>query len=163
MFGGAPRTADEQATDKAFVEEALKLGSADDVAGELVSDGWQAIDEGDIGTAMFRFNRAWLVQPERPDVHWGFAIASHLAGAPVEEVEKHFATAEAGKGGDADFQATHGRVLFEHEKYRESTLYFRKALEIDPANKTAHMGMWYASEALGDMETSEKHRKLYEE
>jgi len=163
MFGGVARTAAEQAADKAYVEEALKLGTADAVAAELVTEGWFALDEGDLDTAMFRFNRAWLVQPERGDVHWGFAIVSHLRGAPVEEVEKHFATAEPAKTNDADFQAMHGRVLFDHERYRESTLYFLRALEIDPQNKTAHLGMWYAADALGDAATSEKHRKLYEE
>ena len=163
MFGGGARTADQQATDRAYVEEALKHGTADDAAGELVTESWYAIDDGDLDTAMFRLNRAWLLQPDRPDIHWGFAIVSHLLGAPIEEVEKHFATAEASKAGDADFQASHGRVLFDHEKFREATLFFMKALQIDPENKTAHMGMWYSAEALGDAATAEKHRKLYEE
>lgn len=36
--------------------------------------GWKAFYEGDLDTAMKRFNQAWMFDRENPEVYWGFGL-----------------------------------------------------------------------------------------
>lgn len=49
--------------------------------------GWQYFDEGDLKTAMKRFNQAWLLDEKNADVFWGFGNVSLVKRDPKEAIE----------------------------------------------------------------------------
>jgi len=76
FFGGGERTPAQQDADKTFVEEMTKLaGSREAAAEDAMLRGWALLKKGDAITAMKRFNQAWLLTPNSPDVLWGYAAA----------------------------------------------------------------------------------------
>jgi thioredoxin-like negative regulator of GroEL len=76
MYGvpDRPRTVQEQAADDAFVERVAKdFGGREQASMDWVDQGFRFYQQGDLTTAMRRFNQAWLLNPANPEVFWGFA------------------------------------------------------------------------------------------
>ena len=46
--------------------------SMDKASEQLINTGFSYITKGDLKTAMYRFNQAWLLTPENENVFWGF-------------------------------------------------------------------------------------------
>jgi Tfp pilus assembly protein PilF len=162
MWEGLAKTETQRSADAAFVEAARNAtgGKLEEATDRAIQLGWQFIQQGEADMAIKRFNQAWLLDPNHPDVYWGFAVATALQGAPLPVVEKHFSKAESLKKNNAALFADHGRILQERGENKNAITYFTKALAIDPSNRDAHVGMMLASIGLGDTVTAEKHRKL---
>jgi tetratricopeptide (TPR) repeat protein len=53
--------------------------------------GWKAYYEGDLDTAMKRFNQAWMFDRENPEVYWGFGLVMGqraFQGEPKKNLEE---------------------------------------------------------------------------
>lgn len=177
MWEGVKKTSEQLAADKKFLSVAQKStkGKMNLIVQDALQKGWRFIGKNNPDMAIKRFNQAWLLHPDNPGVHWGFAIATDLQNSSLAIVEHHFSTVENyfGKAKNklkmpdhairnAALHSDHGRVLEGRKKHKRAIVYFKKALLLDPRNRNAHVGMWKASEALGDHDTAEKHKKLIE-
>ena len=81
LYGGIPRSPQEQKIDQEFVNTVIKqYGSREAAyqAGEEVA--WNYFFKGDHKTAMKRFNQLWLVDPENPRVYNGYGAIAEKQG-----------------------------------------------------------------------------------
>lgn len=76
MYGGMNRNAEPRlkAGDEKFIEEVARAsGSRERGSVRWVDQGFEFYRADDLAMAMRRFNQAWLLNPNNPDVYWGFA------------------------------------------------------------------------------------------
>lgn len=72
-YGHIKKSAQQVGDDKQFVENALKVeGTARKASDHLVKLGFDYLYRGDVKTAMYRFNQAWLLDPKNENAYWGF-------------------------------------------------------------------------------------------
>ncbi|MFN6943933.1 MAG: tetratricopeptide repeat protein [Cytophagaceae bacterium] len=73
MFGGAKKPASQEKEDKRFIERMQTIDGGQKKAAEyFIEKGWFYFHREILDTAMFRFNQAWLLDENNPDVYWGF-------------------------------------------------------------------------------------------
>ena len=131
MYGGIPRTPDEEKADREFVRDVLKnygtKGEAFQAGFELA---WSFYDKGDYAQAMRRFNQAWLVDPNDPRIYNAFAALAAKKGDEKSMIDWYLKGAEAGEPkaqynlGDCYF---HGRGV--KKNYKEAAKWFYAAAE----------------------------------
>jgi len=72
-YGHVPKTDAQKQADKEFIEDAIKQnGTPHNASEHLVELGFKYFNRGDIKTAMYRFNQAWLLDPNNENIYWGF-------------------------------------------------------------------------------------------
>ena len=64
----------------------------------MMNVGWSFFQRGDIGTAIKRFNQAWLIDSTRYESYWGFAAAEGRLNN--FETSKHYYEKALNHGGD---------------------------------------------------------------
>ncbi len=162
MWEGITKNEQQLEADKQLLADARKAGggSLGQATYRAIQLGWQFVAQGDPDMAIKRFNQAWLFEPDNPDIHWGFAVATAIQGAPLTTVERHFKKAESLKKNDPALLADHGRILQQRGENGLAIGLFKKALKLNPNHRDAHVGMVLSSAALGDMKTAEEHRRL---
>ena len=77
MYGGMDRAAaaELQASDKKLIVDATQaFGSADKASKAWVSQGYRFYQADQLGMAMRRFNQAWLLNPDNPEVYTGLSL-----------------------------------------------------------------------------------------
>lgn len=87
MYGGFDRNTHPQfkQADQTFIQKAsTAAGSREKAAEALVRRGFAYYYEDDLANAMRRFNQAWLLNPNNPDAHWGFAAIYSEQGKVCE-------------------------------------------------------------------------------
>ncbi|CAB3684312.1 tetratricopeptide repeat protein [Achromobacter pestifer] len=83
MYGGMDRSsaAELQASDKKLIADATQaFGSAEKASKAWVGQGYRFYQADQLGMAMRRFNQAWLLNPDNPEVYTGFAAVLHDQG-----------------------------------------------------------------------------------
>ncbi|TPE45849.1 tetratricopeptide repeat protein [Pontibacter mangrovi] len=81
MFGGVQKTEAEQRKDEKFLTSCDKNFSTRQEASKFFMDrGWEYLNEGQIDTAMYRFNLAWLLNPGNKDTFWAFGLVTAARG-----------------------------------------------------------------------------------
>ena len=89
-YGGIKKTPEMVRIDQKFVDEMVRtFGSRDKAADDAIRRGFEFLAKTDWRTAMKRFNQAWLLAPDKPEVIWGFGAALSYEGK-FEESEKYF-------------------------------------------------------------------------
>jgi Tfp pilus assembly protein PilF len=72
-YGNAEKTSDQRQADAEFIEASVKQnGTRENASREMVRLGFKYLYQGDLRTAMYRFNQAWLLDPKNEDAFWGF-------------------------------------------------------------------------------------------
>ncbi|QRR00744.1 tetratricopeptide repeat protein [Dyadobacter sandarakinus] len=72
-YGNKPKTRAQLDADKQLIESYIKQeGSRQKASDMLIEAGFQYLQEGEVKTAMYRFNQAWLLNPDNEDVYWGW-------------------------------------------------------------------------------------------
>jgi hypothetical protein len=77
-YGSAPRTAQQQEADAAFIAQvdARYQGDRLRAARDIAERGWQALSQGNAAEAMRRFNQAWLLDQRSAHAIWGMAAVA---------------------------------------------------------------------------------------
>jgi tetratricopeptide (TPR) repeat protein len=176
MYGGLDRNADPilKGADEALIDGTTKeFGSRAIASQRFVDQGFRFYFQNDLQTAMRRFNQGWLLNPNNPDVYYGFmAVLNDRQEfcAAREMAEKAF---ELGLRRKPEELADAGRVyaicavqeksLSDEIKAayaRKSSQYYTEALQLQP-NSSYVYGSWAtASYWLGDYVTAWKYVKL---
>ena len=165
MYGGGELPAELREMNRQFVVDALQQagGDSDYAVQSLFQFGWRYLEQGDVPTAMKRFNQAWLVDPEDGRPYWGFAVVTYVRGDGLAESERWFAEAVARLPPNPNVHSDYGRVLEESGEPERAIEEFGKALALDPSFAEAHVGMARAALRTGDEETAARHAAILQE
>jgi tetratricopeptide (TPR) repeat protein len=155
-YGGLKRTPEQIQADRKFIDFMVqKFGSHDKAADDAIRRGFAFLAQADWRMAMKRFNQAWLLSPNKPEVPWGFGAALSYQGK-FEESEKYFqeAVALAPKNGKllTDFGflhqvwATKGTKAKNQRERRlnRSIELFEQAAQLEPVDERTYFN-WAVS------------------
>jgi Tfp pilus assembly protein PilF len=84
MYGGMDRAAVPElkaGDEKLIADTTAHYGSRQKASAAFVDQGFRFYNQDQLGMAMRRFNQAWLLDPDNPQVYWGF-------GAVLSDQEK---------------------------------------------------------------------------
>jgi tetratricopeptide (TPR) repeat protein len=87
MYGEMDREADPllKEADRQLIEGATKeFGSRKNASAAFVNTGFSYYYRNELDRAMRRFNQGWLLNPNNPQVYWGFASVLHDKGEYCE-------------------------------------------------------------------------------
>jgi len=88
-YGGIKKTPEMVRIDNEFIDYMVKhFGSRDTAADDAIRRGFAFLAKADWRMAMKRFNQAWLLSPDKPEVPWGFGAALSYEGK-FEHAEKY--------------------------------------------------------------------------
>lgn len=74
-FGDAVKDEDQKEADQELIKDCIKqYGTRHKGSEQLVNLGFDYLYRGDPKTAMYRFNQAWLLDPENENALWGYAV-----------------------------------------------------------------------------------------
>jgi Flp pilus assembly protein TadD len=165
MWEGVTKTNKQLEADRELIESLHKStnGNLRIAANRGIKLGWQAIENGNSEKAIRRFNQVWLLNPKRGEIYWGFAVATAMRGDDLQIVEKWFRKAEEIVGPHWRLHSDWGRWLELRDEPERAIPHFLKSIEANPKYPEPHVGMFRASEKLGDRSTAEKHRRIYYE
>jgi tetratricopeptide (TPR) repeat protein len=73
MYGNVPKTDKQKRADQQLIDSyVLQEGTRQKASTMLIDIGFDYLSQGDLKTAMSRFNQAWLLDPNNSDVFWGW-------------------------------------------------------------------------------------------
>lgn len=72
-YGNVTKSEDQKEADEEFIKLALQQdGTREKASAHMVELGFNYLYKNDLRTAMYRFNQAWLLNPQNENVYWGF-------------------------------------------------------------------------------------------
>ncbi len=81
-FGNIEKTDQEITADTRFVNSIVDAGkSKSEGANDMIRIGFDYLYKGDLKTAMYRFNQAYLLNPKNSGVYWGYGAVYSALGA----------------------------------------------------------------------------------
>jgi tetratricopeptide (TPR) repeat protein len=85
LFGGIKKNEQQQKQDEKFLKSCDASFTTRQEASKFFMDrGWEYLAEGQTDTAMYRFNLAWLLNPDNGDTYWAFGLVSTAINKPDE-------------------------------------------------------------------------------
>jgi Tfp pilus assembly protein PilF len=87
MYGGMDRNAipELKERDEKLITDTIKLyGTREKASAVFVNNGFAYYQRDDLANAMRRFNQAWLLNPQNPEVYAGFGSVLHDKGKNCE-------------------------------------------------------------------------------
>lgn len=100
MYGGLDRKSDSSlraADEKLIADTTRHYGSREKASAAFVGNGFSFYGRNDLVSAMRRFNQAWLLDPNNPEVYFGFAIVLHDKGRNCDAVTQFEKAASFGR------------------------------------------------------------------
>ena len=110
-YGLQPKSESEKAADSQFIARMEKHFDGDRVkaAQAVAKRGWDFFRDGDISTAIKRFNQAWLLDPKNVQALWGMGAIS--SGSDLKTALSLFLEAEAIDDSDIDLNVDCTRTM----------------------------------------------------
>lgn len=72
-YGNREKSKEQKDADEKFIEATVKqLGSRQKASEHMIGVGFEYLYRQDLRIAMYRFNQAWLLNPQNENVYWGF-------------------------------------------------------------------------------------------
>lgn len=88
MFGGIFKTEQQQKQDEKFLKSCdASFKSRSEASQFFMERGWEYFSEGQVDTAIYRFNLAWLLNPDNADTYWAFGLVSAASDKPKEALK----------------------------------------------------------------------------
>ncbi len=88
LFGNYEKTETQLVNDELFLSECDREFPNRKEASDFFNKmAWQYLSEGDKGTATYRFNLAWLLNPENFDIYWGLGVIEFQSGNYTNAIE----------------------------------------------------------------------------
>lgn len=85
MFGGIAKTEQQQKQDEKFLKSCdASFATRQEASKFFMERGWEYYAEGQVDTAMYRFNLAWLLNPDNGETYWAFGLVSSATNKPEE-------------------------------------------------------------------------------
>ena len=159
LWEGLTKTPALLQVDQDFLAAVKEATGGDMASGyqQIVKKGWKAFLAGDQETAIKRFNQATLIDPDRGEAYWGFALATHTRGDGLAVAERWFLEAEKRIPEEPALLADHGTVLEESDELERAKAMFERVLTLAPTMPKGHIGMSKVLSRLGDPAGAKKH------
>ncbi|MDR4464748.1 MAG: hypothetical protein MRJ66_10840 [Nitrospira sp.] len=156
MYGGMDRQSVpqlKQADEQLIDGTAKEFGSREKASEAFVDQGIRYYKADNYAAAMRRFNQAWLLNPNNPDVFWGFGMVFHDEGNVCEaknmidraislKLSKPVALADAGRIYTLCGVSSQSLDSATKQQYfTTSEDLYKKASEASPSNDYIH-GLW---------------------
>lgn len=141
-YGNMPKTSGQLEADKTLIATEIKTnGDREKASAALVKLGFDYMYRGDLKTAMYRFNQAWLLNPKNENDYWGFGSIYYMLGnesAALKQFEKGLAINPNSSNIITD-QATIFMTRYakghQKENLDAAISLFKKSYGIDPTNQ----------------------------
>ena len=121
--------------------EVKQYGTHRKASDTLISFGFNNIYSGDIRTAMYRFNQAYLLDPKNENVYWGYG-SIYFTFNDTEEALKQYNKGLAINPNSSNILTDKATIYMSLFQYKGGTDYLNKAIElfnksykIDPLNQ----------------------------
>ena len=166
-YGGHPKSAEQKALDQKLIEDYTAQGGTRLKGSDiLVKLGFDHLYRGNLKTAMYRFNQAWLLDAGNPNVYWGFGAIYTTLG----ELESAISQYDEGLKIDPNSsniltdKATVYKIKYEQSQkntdYQEALRLFKKSYAINPTYQSTLYKLSVCYFEKGDCENA---RKYYNE
>jgi Flp pilus assembly protein TadD len=141
-YGKVTKTKEQIAADQELIQAELKQeGTHRKASDHLIRLGFNNLYSGDLRAAMYRFNQAWLLDPQNANVYWGYG-AIYLTFNDTNEALKQYDKGLAIDPKSANIltdKATAYMSIFtnrgSHDYLNKAIELFNKAYAIDPSNQ----------------------------
>ncbi|AKD04652.1 hypothetical protein POKO110462_19005 [Pontibacter korlensis] len=144
MFGGKQKTEAEQKQDEKFLTSCDKnFRDRKEASKFFLERGWEYLNEGQVDTAMYRFNLAWLLNPDNKDTYWAFGLVTSARGdhqTAVDMYEKAIALDPKNSLLLSDAASSYLAVYKEKKKkknLKKASSYLNTATSADSSNAYA--------------------------
>ncbi len=145
MFGGKTKTEAQQKRDEKFLTSCDKsFASRTEASKFFMERGWEYMNEGQVDTAVYRFNLAWLLNPDNKDAYWAFGLVTSAKGEDDKAIgfyEKALAYDNKNSMLLSDMAASYLNVYQKGKKkkrdLKKASGYLTEAVAADPANAYA--------------------------
>jgi Tfp pilus assembly protein PilF len=144
MFGEKQKTEAEQKQDEKFLTSCDKNFTDRLEASKFFMErGWEYLNDGQVDTAMYRFNLAWLLNPDNKDTYWAFGLVTSARGnqpLAISMYEKALALDAKNSLLLSDAAAAYLAVYNEKKKkknLKKAAAYLATATAADPNNAYA--------------------------
>lgn len=145
MFGGKQKTEEQQKKDEKFLTSCDKSFTNRQEASKFFMErGWEYLNEGQLDTAVYRFNLAWLLNPDNKDTYWAFGLVTSAKGEnekAIEFYEKALAYDPKNSLLMSDIAASYLKVYNDGKKkkkdLKKATSYLNDAVTADSSNAFA--------------------------
>lgn len=153
MYGGENRPAQCKAMEGELLTSVDAKG-LDRAASstEVAKLGFEYMTNGDMSTAIKRFNQAWLLDPNNCMPFNGFGIIKHTRDHDTDEAIRMFDMGLARCPGNGLLMSDYGRMLEESNLLAPAVSMFEKSLQFLPTNLEAYKGLVRAHIQLGNDE-----------
>lgn len=114
MYGPIDRNtipALKAADEKLINDTTAHFGSREKASQSFVGNGFAFYNQGNIENAMRRFNQAWLLDKNNPDVYWGFSAVLNAKGQNCEAMEMIEKALELNPPKNQGFYPDAGRII----------------------------------------------------
>ncbi len=89
-YGYIHKSANELTSDSTFISSILETdGSLEVGSAHLVGLGFNYLQQGDVKTAMYRFNQAWLLDSLNANAYWGFGAVYSFFSQTGEQIQQY--------------------------------------------------------------------------
>lgn len=145
MYGDVKKCALQLKLDEEFILESEKqFGDRREASVFYVDKGWDYFNRDDFDTAMKRFNQAWLLDPNHPQIYWGFGNILGKKGAfeqSVNFLEQSIAIEPKNPNVYESLATSYGQLYLKTQKETYMNLRIkalRKAVALSPKKASAY-------------------------
>ena len=158
MYGEIPKSEYHEKLDKEFIKDVVKkYGSKKEACEAHVDFGWRYYYNKDGVTSMKRFNQAWLLNPDNPDIYFGFAALTEAKGNQ-KEADRLYRI-----GLDKDVKKERAEICYkkiadckeQNEDYNGTINAYLKIIELNDKNTFAYKKLGYFYSFTSDSIKSE--------
>lgn len=160
MFGKQAKTDAQQKADEKFLTSCDKsFASRTEASNFFMDRGWDYFNEGQVDTAVYRFNLAWLLNPDNHNTYWAFGLVEYSKGNSKEAIGMYERALKYQPNNSlllSDAGAAFITQFNEDKKkknLKQASTYLDRSLALDPANAFA----------LSSMSQVRFHQKKYAE
>jgi len=133
MYGGVEKNAEMREIDRKFIDGVLSTGHTRQTGAKAAAErGFQFFHQGDYRTAIRRFNQAWLLDPDNPEAHHGFALVVLERDKDPAGGEAFFRKALSYPGVNPGAHADYGLLLLRGNRIAEALEVLQSGLEKAP-------------------------------
>ncbi len=144
MFGGITKTEQQQKQDEKFLKSCdASFQTRQEASSFFMERGWEYYAEGQIDTAMYRFNLAWLLNQDNGETYWAFGLVSAATNKQDEAItlfEKALLYQPKNSLLYSDLASAYLNKYKEKNKrkyFKNVTKHLEKAIELDARNAFA--------------------------
>jgi len=141
-YGHVQKTKEQIEADQELIQTEIKQNGTHRKASDtLIRLGFNYLYRGDIKTAMYRFNQAYLLDPKNENIYWGYG-AIYFSFNDTEEALKQYNKGLAMNPANSNILTDKATIYMSLFQYKGNADYLNKAIElfnksynIDPLNQ----------------------------